>query len=128
MWWWAGYWAWKGEPRISYILAPYNSTTGTVFSHPHLPPAPRSTNPHRSLDESLVFDPTDLAEDVTPAAALRALGRGAHLRALLMALRLNDPQLVQHVVLRWVREGGVGLGGWQRQRWWLGGRLLKAGC
>ena len=62
----------------------------------------------RSLDESLVFDPTDLAEDVTPAAALRALGRGAHLRALLMALRLNDPQLVQHVVLRW---GG----------WWCGG-------
>ena len=28
-----------------------------------------------SVDESLVFDPTDLAEDVTPAAALKALGQ-----------------------------------------------------
>ncbi|PRW59321.1 periodic tryptophan 2-like protein [Chlorella sorokiniana] len=52
-----------------------------------------------SVDESLVFDPTDLAEDVTPAAALKALGQGAHLKALLMAMRLNDPKLTQHVVL-----------------------------
>ncbi|KAL4425513.1 hypothetical protein ABPG75_009529 [Micractinium tetrahymenae] len=52
-----------------------------------------------SVDESMVFDPTDLAEDVTPAATLKALGQGAHLKALLMAMRLNDPQLVQHVVL-----------------------------
>lgn len=27
------------------------------------------------MDESLVFDPTDLAEEVTPAAALKALGQ-----------------------------------------------------
>jgi periodic tryptophan protein 2 len=53
-----------------------------------------------SLDEGLVFDPTDLAEDVTPAAALKAVGRGAYLKALLMAVRLNDPSMVQHVVLR----------------------------
>ncbi|PSC76313.1 periodic tryptophan 2-like protein [Micractinium conductrix] len=52
-----------------------------------------------SVDESLVFDPTDLAEDVTPAAALKALGQGAHLKAILMSLRLGDPKLVQHVVL-----------------------------
>jgi hypothetical protein len=26
--------------------------------------------------------------------------QGAHLKALLMAMRLNDPKLVQHVVLR----------------------------
>lgn len=135
----------------------------------------------------MVFDPTDLAEDVTPAATLKALGRvrlaskrarervitgrgiqggagngverqgaalapapwagalsrgpegasvlhlarpasvlagssragspaappprapllqGAHLKALLMAMRLNDPQLVQHVVLRWGPASG----------------------
>jgi periodic tryptophan protein 2 len=52
-----------------------------------------------SLDESLVFDPTDLAEDVTPAAVLRALGSGAYLRALLVALRLRDPALLRHVLL-----------------------------
>jgi len=28
-----------------------------------------------SVDESMVFDPTDLAEDVTPAATLKALGQ-----------------------------------------------------
>jgi hypothetical protein len=27
------------------------------------------------VDESLVFDPTDLSEDVTPAATLKALGQ-----------------------------------------------------
>lgn len=32
--------------------------------------------------------------------------QGAHLKALLMSLRLNDPKLTQHVVLRCVREGG----------------------
>jgi periodic tryptophan protein 2 len=52
-----------------------------------------------SLDEGMVFDPTDLAEDVTPAAVLRALGSGAYLRALLVALRLRDPELTRHVLL-----------------------------
>jgi periodic tryptophan protein 2 len=51
-----------------------------------------------SLDEGMVFDPTDLAEDVTPAAVLRALGSGAYLRALLVALRLRDPELTRHVL------------------------------
>lgn len=51
------------------------------------------------LDEGMVFDPTDLAEDVTPAAVLRALGSGAYLRALLVALRLRDPTLTRHVLL-----------------------------
>ena len=52
-----------------------------------------------SLDEGMVFDPTDLAEDITPAAVLRALGSGAYLRALLVALRLRDPVLTRHVLL-----------------------------
>lgn len=42
------------------------------------PPSPHNSRlppPPRSVDESLVFDPTDLAEDVTPAATLKALGQ-----------------------------------------------------
>jgi periodic tryptophan protein 2 len=31
-----------------------------------------------SLDEETMFDPTDLGEDVTPAAAAAALKQGAH--------------------------------------------------
>jgi periodic tryptophan protein 2 len=53
----------------------------------------------RSLDEGTLFDPTDLAEDVTPGAVLRALAQGACLRALLCALRLRDQELATHVVL-----------------------------
>ncbi len=40
-----------------------------------LTPQPTGPLPACSVDESLVFDPTDLAEDVTPAAALKALGQ-----------------------------------------------------
>ncbi|KAJ1640035.1 quinon protein alcohol dehydrogenase-like superfamily, partial [Pavlovales sp. CCMP2436] len=43
-----------------------------------------------SLDEQLLFDPTALEMDITPAAIRRALKQGEHLRALLMALRLNE--------------------------------------
>jgi periodic tryptophan protein 2 len=50
-------------------------------------------------DEGAVFDPTDLEEDVTPQAVRRALQARAHLRALLLALRLNDPALVEHCVM-----------------------------
>lgn len=52
-----------------------------------------------SLDEGLVFDPTDLTEDATPAAALRALSQGAYLKALLLALRLGEPALLAHALL-----------------------------
>ena len=52
-----------------------------------------------SQDDSLLFDPTDLAEDVTPAAVLTALSRNAYLNALLLALRLDDHALIQHVIL-----------------------------
>ena len=40
-------------------------------------------------DSGAAFDPTDLGEDVTPAAARRALRSGDARRALLMALRLR---------------------------------------
>ena len=52
-----------------------------------------------SLDQGLVFDPTDLTEDVTPAAAYKALGSRAFLRALLIALRLKDPEVLRRVIM-----------------------------
>ena len=52
-----------------------------------------------SLDQGLVFDPTDLTEDITPAAAYKALGNRAFVRALLIALRLKDPDVVRHVIM-----------------------------
>lgn len=52
-----------------------------------------------SLDDALVFDPTDLGQEVTPAAVHAAAARGAWLRAFLLALRLNQPDLLRHVIL-----------------------------
>uniref|UniRef100_A0A7R9V1J8 Small-subunit processome Utp12 domain-containing protein n=1 Tax=Chlamydomonas euryale TaxID=1486919 RepID=A0A7R9V1J8_9CHLO len=52
-----------------------------------------------SLDDDLVFDPTDLTEDLTPQSCHRALAARAYVRALLIALRLGDSGLVRHVVL-----------------------------
>ena len=52
-----------------------------------------------AVDQGLLFDPTDLAEDITPASALEALNSGAYLRSLLIALRLHDPTIVRHVIL-----------------------------
>lgn len=43
-----------------------------------------------SLDEQQLFDPTALELDITPASIHSALESGEHLRALLMALRLNE--------------------------------------
>jgi periodic tryptophan protein 2 len=51
------------------------------------------------LDESLTFDPTNLTEDITPAAVLRSINSGAFLRATLIAVRLGDPALLQQVIL-----------------------------
>ena len=52
-----------------------------------------------SLHQDLYFDPTDLAEDVTPDAALRALRSEAYVKACLIALRLGDETLIRHVLL-----------------------------
>ena len=52
-----------------------------------------------SLDEGLVFDPTDLGVEVTPGAVHAAAARGAWLQAFLLALRLNQPPLLRHVIL-----------------------------
>ena len=52
-----------------------------------------------SLDDGLVFDPTDLTEELTPAACHQALAARAYVRALLIALRLGDVELLKHCVL-----------------------------
>jgi hypothetical protein len=52
-----------------------------------------------SLDAGAVFDPTDLAEDVTPAGVAAALAAGAPLRGALLALRLRDGGLLRHALL-----------------------------
>lgn len=52
-----------------------------------------------SLDEGLVFDPTDLGVEVTPGAVHAAAARRAWLQAFLLALRLNQPPLLRHVIL-----------------------------
>ncbi|MEW5311682.1 MAG: hypothetical protein WDW38_003377 [Sanguina aurantia] len=51
-----------------------------------------------SLDDELVFDPTDLTEELTPEACTRALASRAYVRALLIALRLGDGKLLRHCV------------------------------
>ena len=52
-----------------------------------------------ALDAGAAFDPTDLAEGLTPAAFDAALGARAHVRALLIALRLGDAALVKRAAL-----------------------------
>lgn len=49
-----------------------------------------------ALDSGLTFDPTDLTEALTPAAFHQALAGRAFVRALLIALRLNDTTLLKH--------------------------------
>lgn len=69
----------------------------TNACHSALPPAEGVLM--YSLDDALVFDPTDLGQEVTPAAVHAAVARGAWLRAFLLALRLNQPDLLRHVIL-----------------------------
>lgn len=52
-----------------------------------------------SMDQSLVFDPTEFAMDITPAAVHEAVEQQQHLKALLIALRLREPGLIQHALL-----------------------------
>jgi periodic tryptophan protein 2 len=44
----------------------------------------------------MTFDPTDLTENLTPAAFHAALAAKAYVRALLISLRLNDQTLLRH--------------------------------
>ncbi|KAH9090244.1 hypothetical protein LEN26_018928 [Aphanomyces euteiches] len=48
-----------------------------------------------SLDETLVFDPFDLDEDITPDSIKKTLARHEFSKALLMALHLNEEALLR---------------------------------
>ncbi|KAI7195417.1 Periodic tryptophan protein [Hortaea werneckii] len=50
-----------------------------------------------SVDAGVQFDPFDLDVDVTPESTLKTLARKEHLKALVMAFRLNNAQLVTRV-------------------------------
>ncbi|CAL9121996.1 unnamed protein product [Musa textilis] len=51
-----------------------------------------------SIDESFVFDPTDLDVDVTPEAVDEALEKYQPQRALLLSLRLNEDSLIKKCI------------------------------
>ncbi|RWV99034.1 hypothetical protein GW17_00038086 [Ensete ventricosum] len=51
-----------------------------------------------SIDESFVFDPTDLDVDVTPAAVDEALEKYQPQRALLLSLHLNEDSLIKKCI------------------------------
>ncbi|KAM0275072.1 hypothetical protein ACHAQH_007592 [Verticillium albo-atrum] len=52
-----------------------------------------------SLDDVLAFDPFDLAMEITPASTLAVLDDRDYLKALVMAFRLNEANLVKRVFL-----------------------------
>ena len=52
-----------------------------------------------ALATAALFDPTDLDEAASRPSVFRLLGTGDHLRALLVAVRLNDAPLVLHALL-----------------------------
>jgi len=51
-----------------------------------------------SMDDNLIFDPADIAIDVTPEAINNALAEKLTSRALILALRLNEPKLIKKCV------------------------------
>ena len=52
-----------------------------------------------SLHTGDFFDPTELEEAVTPEAARQALARQHYVKALLLALRLKDTDMMRHMML-----------------------------
>ncbi|KAJ4952632.1 hypothetical protein NE237_029464 [Protea cynaroides] len=52
-----------------------------------------------SIDDSFIFDPTDLDMDVTPEAVDAALDEDQTQRALLLSLRLNEDNLIKRCIV-----------------------------
>ncbi|GFY97045.1 periodic tryptophan protein 2 [Actinidia rufa] len=52
-----------------------------------------------SMDESFIFDPTDLDIDVTPEAVDAALNEDQPSRALILSLRLNEDSLIKKCIV-----------------------------
>lgn len=53
-----------------------------------------------SLNDSLVFDPFELDEDVTPESVTEACEYGQFARAMLMALHLNEKPIIEDVLMQ----------------------------
>lgn len=51
-----------------------------------------------SLDSKMIFDPFELEEEVTPKATRNLVRSGEYSRAISMALRLNEPDLIREVI------------------------------
>ncbi len=51
-----------------------------------------------SLDVAMVFDPYDLAMDVTPESTKQVLDNREFAKALMLSFRLNEQDLILHVV------------------------------
>ncbi|CAM8882854.1 unnamed protein product [Rhodiola kirilowii] len=51
-----------------------------------------------SIDDSIIFDPTDLDIDVTPEAVEAALHEGQSSRALILSLRLNEDSIIKKCI------------------------------
>lgn len=51
-----------------------------------------------SLDSKMIFDPFELEEEVTPKATRHLISEQEHHRALSMALRLNETDLIREVI------------------------------
>jgi periodic tryptophan protein 2 len=60
-----------------------------------------------SLDKGIVFDPYLLSEEVTPKAARTSLANGDFSEALLMALKLNEANLLQDVIEHIPHQEGI---------------------
>ena len=51
-----------------------------------------------SLDQTLMFDPFHLDEDITPISIRRVLAEPSYATALMMAFKLNEQPLIQEVI------------------------------
>ena len=51
-----------------------------------------------SLDSKMIFDPFELEEEITPKATRLMIREQEYDRALSMALKLNEPDLIREVI------------------------------
>ena len=51
-----------------------------------------------ALSSGEFFDPTELAEAVTPQAARQALSQRQYVKALLLAMRLKDTDMLENIL------------------------------
>ncbi|KAJ1947304.1 U3 snoRNP protein [Kickxella alabastrina] len=89
----------KSGDKANRVLKPEARTRDVKFSPTGRQWAAASTEGLLiySLDETMVFDPYELDEDVTPDTIRDLSRKGDHLRALVNAFRLNEKYLIREV-------------------------------